>query len=435
MNILLFTGAGASVELGIPDMRRMVEEFHSHLKNLGLRGAVLGQFERLLPQSNYDMEQLIEKVESLEKGQESLRDLDMPLDAELLNTSRMMRWEAEWFVQHVCERLREADARILWGPLLRGIGEHELCVATTNYDRAIETACSYDGVTFDDGFHDFSDSEIARWKGIEAEKNAKVKLLKVHGSTDWYLGEDGSVYKLRHPMPLYGDLALSYTSGEFHLELEMKSAMILPTREKRITQPPYPDLTTDFRNISREVEVAFFVGTSLRDPDLRDICRQCATRIPTYLVTIDPIPHEPIIPSLSTIRETASMFLTSTLPKFLRCVDFRYLDSCVERTATVTSIRPVLMALTKALRRSGGVDERCEAIDDLVDSGVMLDLYNIKNLLAAENDEAIRKYALALIPKSVDSDEAMALARHMVDMDQAGAFYEELRMMEELIES
>ena len=310
-----------------------------------------------------------------------------------------------------------------------------MCVATTNYDRAIEIACNSNRVEYDDGFHDFSETEIAKWKGIETEQKEKVKLLKVHGSTDWYLGEDDSVYKLRHPMPLYGNLALSYTSDASRPMPKMRSAMILPTREKRVTQPPYPDLTTDFRNISREVEVAIFVGTSLRDPDLRDICRQSAIRIPTFLVSIDPPSNGPINSSLSTIRETASMFLTSTLPKFLRCADVRYLKDSVERTAKNASTPSVLTSLARALQRGGEVDEVCEAIDRIVDYGVMLDSSDIKDLLTPDNDEGIRKYALALIPNSLDPDNAMTFARDMVNVDQSGAFAEEFRMMEKLIGS
>ena len=141
MNILLFTGAGASVELGIPAMRGMAEEFHFHLEHVGLKETILQRFSQLLTQSEYDMEGLIESVESVEQGQERQRILGLPFESDIYETTRVMKWEAEWFVQHVCERLREQDTRTLWGPLLRRVGNHNLCIATTNYDRAVEMAC------------------------------------------------------------------------------------------------------------------------------------------------------------------------------------------------------------------------------------------------------------------------------------------------------
>lgn len=432
MKILLFTGAGASVELGIPAMRRMVEEFHAHLSNLGLSRNILERFERMLSQSEYDMEHLIEIVERVEEGQEKQRELGFPADEDLLNTSRMMRWEAEWFVQHVCERLREVDAKILWGPVLRKMGDHDLCVATSNYDRAIEIACSFSKVPFDDGFDEFSEMEIAKWRGIEDVQNGKLRLLKVHGSTDWYMGVDGTVYKLRHSMPLYGNLALSFVDNVSSVVPKMTSAMILPTREKRVTQPPYPDLITDFRNIAREAEVAIFVGTSLRDPDLRDICQQCAERVPTYLVTMDSTSDVPVVPNLRTIRGTASGFLTSTLPKFLVCGEVGYLDDCANGRLRTVGKESVLAQIVMAIEGDGGGDVTCEAIDRLVDCGVMLDLSDIGRLLERE-DVAVRKYALALIPKSVDREEAMELAREKAAINEDGTFAEEFRMMEELM--
>ena len=411
----------------------MAEEFHSHLENVGLRTAILGQFNQMLSQSEYDMEQLIESVESLERGQERQRELGLSFERDLYNTSRMMRWEAEWFVQHVCERLREADAQILWGPVLRKIENHDLCIATTNYDRAVETACDFNSVQFDDGFDDFSEMEVASWKGVENGQNGRLKLLKVHGSTDWYLGEDSSIYKLRHPMPLYGNLALSFIDNASSQLPKMRSAMILPSREKRVTQPPYPDLTTDLRNTAREVEVAIFVGTSLRDPDLRDICKQCASTGPTFLVTINSPSNGPNIPNLMTIRETASRFLTSTLPRFLRWGDVEYLNKCVNETSTTVGTQSILASLVTALGPGGGVEEVCRAIDKLVSCHVMLDVSDIRRLLAPDRDESIRKYALALIPHSVDCEEAMTIAQEMAELDKEGAFAEEFQMMKTMM--
>ena len=86
-----------------------------------------------------------------------------------------------------------------------------------------------------------------------------------------------------------------------------------------------------------------------------------------------------------------------------------------------------------ALERKGGVDEVCEAIDRLVNCGVMLDLSDINRLLTPDHDEAIRTYALALIPNSVDCEEAMAVAQDMAGLDEEGAFAEEFRMMKNLM--
>ena len=87
-----------------------------------------------------------------------------------------------------------------------------------------------------------------------------------------------------------------------------------------------------------------------------------------------------------------------------------------------------------ALASGNEPDTICPAIDRLVDYGVMLDLSDIRRLLSNE-DVAGRKYALALIPQSVDREEAMAVAQDAAASDEDATFGEELQMMEELIES
>ena len=392
---------------------------------------VRGRFADMLSRADYDMENLIEDVESLERGQQKQRDLKFETDDKLLRTTRAMRWEAEWFVQHACERLREVNAKTMWATTLRRIGHHELCVATTNYDRSIEIACGFCDLRFDDGFEALSDVEVARWKGLSGACDGSLRLLKIHGSTDWYRGDDGSVYKLRHPMPLYGNLALSFVDQEVSFDPKMTSSMILPTREKRTTQPPYPDLITDFRTFARETELAIFVGTSLRDPDLYDVCSQCAQRgIPTYLVTVDAHLE---VPQVKRIIETASGFLTSTLPRFLAVGDLGFLDACSNGEFRTAGAQSILDSLVTALESTGEPDSICGAIDRLVDIGAMLDLSDIRRLLE-HRDVAVRKYALALIPQSVDREEAMALARGVAASNSDASFAEELRMMEGLIE-
>jgi len=259
MNLLLFMGAGASVELGVPAMRAMARELHDHLANLGLARAVLDRFDTMLSESDYDIERLIEAVDGIVHGTEQQKLLGFAVDEELSDTVRVMRQEAEWYIQHVCERLREIEARVLWGPAFRRSAGHKICFATTNYDRSVEIGARFNDASIDDGFESFDGREIVRWKGVDS--GSALQLLKIHGSTDWYHGSDGRVYKLRHPMPLYGNLAVVDDGSD---ELRMRSALVLPTREKRVNQPPYPDLVTSFRNAAQASDVAVFLGTSLR---------------------------------------------------------------------------------------------------------------------------------------------------------------------------
>ncbi len=62
------------------------------------------------------------------------------------------------------------------------------------------------------------------------------------------------------------------------------SALILPSREKLLTKPPYPRLTQAFLNAADRCEAAVFVGSSLRDPHIRDAASSIASDRPLFLV-------------------------------------------------------------------------------------------------------------------------------------------------------
>ena len=308
---------------------------------------------------------------------------------ELDEVARVMSREAEWYIQHVCERLREVDAHVLWSAALRRTAGHQICLATTNYDRSVEIGCRFSDVVIDDGFEVFDGArEIARWNGVDS--GSPLQLIKMHGSTDWYHGHDERIYKLRHPMPLYGDLAVVDGGKEWPT---MRSALVLPTREKRVNQPPYPDLVTSFRNAVKGAEHAIFVGTSLRDPDIADICRQCAARIPTYFVSKDGVPADVRgIPGAKVVVQMASTFIASTLPRFLHTSRATVLEETGPADGAQASILQWLVTIQDMNRTP---EEICDAIENLSDTHVALDMATLRPLLEHE-DRTVGSYAVAL---------------------------------------
>lgn len=425
MNLLLFTGAGASAELGVPTMRAMARELHDHLANQELSHTVLERFDTMLSENNYDIERLIEAVDGIADGTEQQKRLGFPVDEDLGNTVRVMRQEAEWYIQHVCERIRETEARVLWGPAFRRCTGHKICVATTNYDRSIEIGARFNNVDIDDGFESFGGKEIVRWNGVDS--GSALQLLKIHGSTDWYHGGDGRVYKLRHPMPLYGNLAVVDGNDD----LRMKSALVLPTREKRVNQPPYPDLVTSFRNAAQASDVAIFLGTSLRDPDILDICRQCAERIPTYFVSMDSAPEGVVTSAkLKVVVQMASKFVASTLPAFLSTGSIEILESSATSTSAGASALRSLVTIQDPSRLPADI---CEAIEILAENGIALDYATLCPLLE-HKDRTVRSYAVALIGGSLDTEESMALAEKLGEVEPDGLLASEVEMLKKLME-
>jgi hypothetical protein len=226
MKILLFAGAGTSIELGVPGMVGMGEEFLNHAKQWDVEPTLV---QRLIGES-LDVEHLIEALDRICTARptlEAIGQVSVPLDR-----ADNIRAEVEWFVQHAAERVVAGDAHLMWGPVLRVATSPDLVLVTTNYDRAIELAANAENAPIDDGFEAFGQGETASWAGFSQDGD-RTLLIKLHGSTDWYAaGQLGTPTKLRHPMPLFGRAILRLADGT-----ELGSALVLPSREKLLSRP------------------------------------------------------------------------------------------------------------------------------------------------------------------------------------------------------
>jgi hypothetical protein len=200
MKVLLFTGAGTSAELGVPAMRMMAEQFIAHLHDLELDRTIVDRVEQLIVDAGNDMEHAIDVIDRVESGFVAQRELGVTIDEAQIAPYRTLREEAEWFVQHSCEQIKVVSAVSMWAPTLRMTEGIALTIASTNYDRAIEMTASRLKKEIEDGFEPFAGNETAAWKGFGGATG--MRLLKLHGSTDWYHGAEHQVFKLRHPMPL-----------------------------------------------------------------------------------------------------------------------------------------------------------------------------------------------------------------------------------------
>ena len=97
----------------------------------------------------------------------------------------------------------------------------------------------------------------------------------------------------------------------------LAAALVLPSREKLKNNPPFPELTHRFREAADRADLAIFLGASLRDPDVRDVCNSCAERIPTLVVSrnIAKAPDGPAPEKSMVLQQSASFSLISTLPR------------------------------------------------------------------------------------------------------------------------
>ena len=416
MRILVFAGAGTSVELGVPAMAGLAQGFRDHCRQWSVQPDLVGS----ILEQNMDVEHLIEVLDALCGAAPSLALVGET--SQTLAPAEQIRAEVEWYVQHTAERVAASDAQLMWGSALRATKLHEVTFVTTNYDRAIEIAANAVGVEIDDGFGPFSEGELARWVGFSAEC-ARTKLIKLHGSTDWYaMGESGKPVKLRHPMALYGRSELRLPDGP-----ELRSALILPSREKMLSNAPYPRLSQKFLNVADECEAAVFVGSSLRDKHIAEAVRSTAERVPTFVVN----PHADIeIGPARAICQFASEFLLSTLPNALAGDP----GGLLSRAAAPESGpgNGVLAAVSTLLNSGKEPNLRCSAIEQLDGLGATLDASLVKQLLS-DDDVTVARYALSLVYGSSQANELLETARntkHAKVSDQA--YCDDLSLLREM---
>lgn len=419
MKVLLFAGAGTSVELGVPSMAGLATEFLTHSRQWAVEPDLVEQ----IMGDVLDVEHLIEELDRICVAGPSLRSIGHNTGG--LERAEKVRAEVEWFVQHAAERVAARDAQLMWGSVLQATETVEITFVTTNYDRAIELAANGEQISLDDGFELFAEEETTQWIGFKQDGQFPM-LVKLHGSTDWYAdGQTGFPTKLRHPIPLFGRSVLRLSEGQ-----ELGSALVLPSREKMLTRAPYPRLSQTFLNAADCCDLALFVGSSLRDEHIREAVRSIAARVPVFIVTPDG--DDLGVEGATVILQHASTFLASTLPNALLTPD----PSIVLREMGDTSNtmpRGILPYVKDLLDTNVETIRRCHAIEELDKMEATLAPSQIRPLLE-DDDPTVARYALGLIPLSNSKEELIEVAAHCSHIGDP-AFCEELGILHNLISS
>ncbi len=413
MKVLVIAGAGTSIELGVPGMAGLAEEFIEHTRQWDVEADLV---ERLIG-STLDIEHLIEEIDRICSARASFALLGH-VDGGVERFDKV-RAEVEWFIQHAAERVLPRDAHLLWGSLLRAADDLSLTVVTTNYDRAIELAANAESVSLDDGFGPFGLRETAVWQGFTGNAG-RIPLVKLHGSTDWYADSGtGSPTKLRHPMPLFGRAALRLPDGG-----ELGSALILPSREKLLTRDPYPRLSQAFLNAADACDLGVVIGSSLRDHHLRGAVQSMANRVATFI--INPAGDLYGIRNAVGIPQSASAFLIGTLPAALTTSDpVGALRSASGMPAIGAN---ALHALRTALDADQPTSLRCRALEELDASGSALHPKWMEELLTCP-DAHVARYALGLIPLAPQRDALTHLAAQSPHASADSAYQEDLNLL------
>ena len=279
-------GAGASYPFGIPMMRELYTEFAAYIE--AKRPHCSAMMEQIAGgiDTTWDLEGLISQLDKIRAVRDGLGVLDRSTEQDLLEDLKIadeLRGYLDAYLIEICERFSRSKVADKLSKFVEFCDSHDATVFSTNYDRLIETACDAIAVPCIDGFEQNSNRPESAWLG-ELNQSNGVKLLKLHGSVNWYREESsGKIFRL--------EKGYSLPSHEYRLthgDRALRPLMIIPTLEKVVLQNPYATLLTEFSDALRETKVLIVIGSSMRDKHIRNTIGTRSTGLEIILVNPHP---------------------------------------------------------------------------------------------------------------------------------------------------
>lgn len=319
---MIFFGAGAPTELGLPTLQDLSKDIFKELKRQGHEEIIdritfsLKEFDIKVDfESVYSIvEGLINPLESIKKAGPFTAYLlkkkenipDKKNYKELLIKMRELLYEKCRLGQSLTQKINE-----IYDPLFNSIQHHNIManivfsgssydypldtvIASTNYDMSIELYMLSKGIDYIDGFVQRTGMPIIgdfAWEQLYQPFNylkyhqgkAQHVLLKLHGSI-WQFEKDGKMFKTvmdpRTQSPIKIDI------GE--------TMMIFPTKEKEILSWNYYQFFNCFKKI--EWKKLLVIGYSFRDESInRTIIDRLKLDAEAKLIVFNPNPDDVLL--------------------------------------------------------------------------------------------------------------------------------------------
>lgn len=278
MKISLFLGAGASVPFGKPTTAQLKEKLINYNPQ-DLNEEILQSF--LTNYKYTDIEfvlQAIRDIRIFSQSKGGMYFFEKGKNGVLRYTTAEMPFES--FIKHIKEieimlentifdnyRWEQTSNKHLFSiydevfQFLKKYSE-QICIFTTNYDRAIEQYCELrkDAYRCIDGFgRNPPDSEFAEWWGtfndsITNDSRTNIFLYKLHGSLNWKEHVNGMLVRTNE-------------EGKPNDSNYVKNILIYPTlspKDEEETEP-YGSIIERFREYMKITDVCIVIGYSFRD--------------------------------------------------------------------------------------------------------------------------------------------------------------------------
>jgi len=296
-NLVIIIGAGASVPMGIPVMKRFAKEFEKHCNEVlskdDAKQFMTYSLRHLKKMAgigrHWDLEELLLRIMELKnaensaiiklykkfsfKGNSKPKDkFDQKISTMALEYSELER-ELLRFIRDKCIRPDIEKGVEIYSNLVKLTENYRLEIFTTNYDPIIENVCEKLNIPYADGFLPKGNTGYFTWNP-EALNGTNLNLFKLHGSITWYKDSNSRIIKF----PI--DISDSR---------DVQSIIIYPTEYKELFNPPFNRLYFEFSKSIFNSTNCLAIGHSFRDPYMRELLYEKIRQEGYKLTIVDPI--------------------------------------------------------------------------------------------------------------------------------------------------
>jgi len=291
--VLILTGAGISIPIGIPAMHGMFSAFRSQ-KGSDITPAIKKTCKFMTDELGipHDLEEFLVAANSITEFKTSSlsplveKSISPTKDSTNISNYRKRfskhRSEAENvklsilnFMAQKCFQFERTKAESYFKGLVISLSEKGYPVYTTNYDFAFEYVAQVNEIPIHDNFNTQGQRQI--WdNNINFRYGNGFTIIKLHGSVSWYKNKTGDIEKIYHPTD-------TNPMGE-----KISRIVITPTRFKDIYDQNFFALYSHFLSNLSMAKVLIVAGHSLRDDYLRAAIVERSRNGGFHLIIIDP---------------------------------------------------------------------------------------------------------------------------------------------------
>ena len=263
-DLLIFSGAGISKPLGIPDMYSFVEEFESEIEK-GMRDKK-DLLDKIINNEKIDLEELLRRLNRMSELLEDETYLRMvnPGDDEKMIFSEIKELKEKLmdFVYEKCSSFDEEVAQRIFKQLLdlKDLFLHDrLKIFTTNYDICAESTYEKQNIACTTGFKTRGMYPI--WdRTAFKDPSYEIHIYKLHGSITWFKHGD----QITQLPPI--DRKISSSRGD-----EFTVQMLYPLTGKEVFKPPFSELQYYLQRTLESCSMCIVIGYSFRDDSINSI--------------------------------------------------------------------------------------------------------------------------------------------------------------------